>query len=198
MEREHDFQQDGPMNSKRPKRPAQPDPQRDDDSESVLPARKEDELATVRRQTADLREENLRLRAEMQNLRKRTEREQDETVRFAESELARELLPVLDSLERARASASAAHNIGTLADGVRIASEHFLKVLQGHHIEPIAAAGQPFDPSLHKAVRQQPSDDYPAGTVLQELARGYIMYERVLRPSQVVVSSGPAWASPAP
>ena len=174
------------------KRPAQPDPLRDGDLESVPPAREEDELAAVRRQAAELREENLRILAEMQNLRKRTEREQDETVRFAESELACELLPVLDNLECARASASASPNNGTLADGVRIACEHFLKVLQGHHIEPIAAAGRPFNPSLHQAVRQQPCDDCPAGTVLQELARGYIMYERVLRPSQVVVSSGPA------
>lgn len=174
------------------KRPAQPDPLRDDDSEPVSPARIRDELPTIRRQAAELREENLRLLAEMQNLRKRTEREQGETVRFAESELARELLPVLDNLECARASASAAQDNGTLADGVRIACEHFLKVLQGHHLEPIAAVGRPFDPSLHKAVRQQPSVDCPVGTVLQELARGYIMYERVLRPSQVVVSSGPA------
>jgi molecular chaperone GrpE len=185
------------MHSKRPMRPAQPDSLRDEESKSVLPARKEDELATIRREAAELREKNLRLLAEMQNLRKRVEREQGETARFAESELARELLPVLDSLECARASASAAQDIGTLADGVRIAGEHFLKVLQGHHIEPIAAAGQPFDPNLHKAVRQQASADYPAGTVLQELARGYTMFERVLRPSQVVVSSGPAWASPA-
>jgi molecular chaperone GrpE len=106
------------------KQPAQPDPLRDDDFESVLPARKEDELAAVRREAAELRASNLRLLAEMQNLRKRTEREQGEIVRFAESELARELLPVLDNLERARASASASQDCGTLVDGVRIAYEH--------------------------------------------------------------------------
>jgi molecular chaperone GrpE len=180
-------------------RPEQPAPLRDDDFESVLSVRKEDELAAVRREAAELRAKNLRLLAEMQNLRKRTEREQGETMRFAESEFARELLPVLDNLEYARASASAAQDIGTLVDGVHIACEHFLKVLQGHHIEAlIAAAGRPFDPSLHEAVRQQPSNDYPAGTVLQELARGYIMYARVLRPSQVVVSSGPACSTSSP
>jgi molecular chaperone GrpE len=160
------------------KQPAQPDPLRDDDFESVLPARKEDELAAVRREAAELRASNLRLLAEMQNLRKRTEREQGEIVRFAESELARELLPVLDNLERARATASAAQDFGTLVDGVRIAYEHFLKVLQGCHIDVIAAAGRTFDPSLHEAVRLQPSND--------------------LRPSQVVVSSGPACSTSSP
>lgn len=150
-----------------------------------------DELAALRREVDELRDRNLRLMAELQNLHKRAQREKHEALRFAEAELARELLVVVDDLERTMESARTATDAATVAEGVRIIYEHFLKVLKSCNIEPIQAVGRPFDPTFHEALLQQPSDEHPAGTVIQELARGYRMHERVLRPSRVVVSSGP-------
>jgi molecular chaperone GrpE len=158
------------------------------------PTQEETELAALRRQVQELQEKNLRLLAETQNLQKRAHREKQEALRFAEAELARELLVVLDDLERVQESARTASDAQAVADGVRIVYEQFIKVLKSRNIEAIQANGQIFDPAFHEAVMQQPSDEHPAGTVVQELARGYLMHHRVLRPSRVIVSSGPAWS----
>lgn len=151
----------------------------------------EDELTAARREVAELRDKNLRLLAEAQNQQKRAEREKQELRRYAEFELARELLVLIDDLERTADAARAVPNSQAVADGVRIVSEHFQKILRDHGIAPIEAVGRPFDPSFHEALLKQPSDEHPAGVVLQELARGYTMHERVLRPSRVAVSGGP-------
>ncbi|MBW7904612.1 MAG: nucleotide exchange factor GrpE [Phycisphaerae bacterium] len=136
-----------------------------------------------------LRDRNLRLLADMRNLQQRSKREREEALRYAEAEFARELLVVLDDLERAMQAASGAD--APLSEGMRITHEHFLKLLRTRGIEPIAAVGEPFDPALHEALLQQPSAQFPAGIVAQEVARGYRMHERVIRPARVVVSSGP-------
>jgi molecular chaperone GrpE len=156
------------------------------------PPTEPDELTRLRREVEELRERNLRLLAEAQNTHKRAQREKQEALRFAESALAGELLHVLDNLERASDAANTATEARPVADGVRIVLEHFRKVLADREIRPIDAVGKPFDPTFHQAMLQQPSDEYPAGTVLQELARGYTMHERVLRPARVIVSTGPA------
>jgi len=138
-----------------------------------------------------LHEENLRLMAELRNVRQRAQREKEEALKYAEADFARELLVVLDDLERTLASIQSAGNVQAVAEGVRIVYEHFLKVLRAHQIEPIEALGKAFDPDCHAAMMQQPSEEHPPGTVMQELARGYRMHGRVIRPSNVVVSSGP-------
>ena len=91
----------------------------------------------------------------------------------------------------------AATEVKSVADGVRIVHEHFLKVLQDRGIKPIEAVGREFDPSLHQALLKQASDEHAEGVVIEEAARGYKMHDRVLRPSRVVVSSGPAVAEDA-
>ena len=151
---------------------------------------------TPEQEIAALRDENLRLVAELRNVRQRAQREKQEALKYGEADFARELLVVLDDLERTQESVKTADNMQAVTEGVRIVYEHFLKVLRAHQIEPIEAAGQPFDPGLHEAMMQQPSAEHPAGTVMQELARGYKMHGRVIRPAKVVVSSGTP-ASPA-
>lgn len=159
-------------------------------TEAAAPSGAEEELAA-------LRDENLRLVAELRNLRQRAQREKEEALKYAEADFARDLLVVLDDLERTLESARAAGNAQALAEGVRIVYEHFLKVFRSRQIEPIAAVGCKFDPDLHEAVMQQPSTEHPAGVVVQELARGYRMRGRVIRPAKVIVSSGPT-AEPEP
>jgi molecular chaperone GrpE len=152
---------------------------------------------TTEQELERLRDENLRLMAELRNVQQRAQRERQEALRYAEADFARDLLVILDDLERTQESARSAEDVKAVGEGVRIVYEHFLKVLRGRHIEPIEALGRPFDPDLHEALMQRPHDDQPAGTVIQELARGYRMRERVIRPSKVIVSSGPP-AAPGP
>ncbi len=164
-------------------------------AEEMQATEAEDELTQLRREVEELREKNLRVLADAQNSAKRAQREKQESLRFAEADFARELLVILDDLERTQESARTATDVQAVGDGVRIVYEHFLKVLRQQGVEPIEAAGKAFDPDLHQAMMQQPSDEHPAGTVIQELARGYKMHERVLRATRVVVSSGPAESS---
>jgi len=158
----------------------------------------EDELVALRRELQELRDRNLRLMAEIQNQQKRALRAQQEARRLAEADFARDLLVVLDDFERAQEAAQAATDAKSVAEGVRIVYDHLLKVLRDREVTPIDAVGQLFDPDRHEAILQQPSDEHPAGTVLQQVTRGYAMSERVLRPARVVVSSGPPPAQAEP
>ncbi len=163
-------------------------------AEPVAPAAAQppDELTALRKEVAELRDKHLRSLAEAQNLHKRAQREKQEAIRFAEGELVRELLVVLDDLERTLASAKSGADAAALTEGVRIVYEHFVKVLAAHGVAALEATGKPFDPAFHEALMQQPHDTVPAGAVIQEATRGYRMHERVLRPSRVIVSAGPA------
>lgn len=153
---------------------------------------------TPEQELAKLRDEHLRLVAELRNVHQRAQREKQEALKYAEADFARELLVVLDDLERMLESVKTADSVPAVAEGVRIVYDHFLKVLHAHQIESIDAAGRPFDPDIHQAMMQRPSEQHPAGTVIEELARGYKMHGRVIRPSKVVVSSGPPGQPDAP
>ena len=142
-----------------------------------------------------LKEENLRLLAELRNVTQRAQREKSEALKYAETALAKELLPVLDDLERTLASAADTEDAEQIIEGVRIVHEHFLKVLRHRHIQPIDTVGKPFDPDRHEALMQQPSDEHPPNTVIQEVQRGYTMHDRVIRPAKVIVSAAPAEAA---
>ena len=145
---------------------------------------------TPEQRIAQLEQEQLRLQAELQNVAKRAQREKQEALRYAEADFAKELLVILDDLERTAESAKTAPDVAAVTEGVRIVYEHFLKVLRGLGIEPIEAKEKQFNPDLHEALLQQPSEQHPAGIVLQEFLRGYVMRGRVIRPTKVVVSSG--------
>lgn len=157
----------------------------DESQQTESPA---DEVATLKKEVEELRERNLRLTAEMRNQLVRLQREKEESLRYAESAFAKQLLGVLDNLDRAVEATAAAKDVQSVASGVKIVHEQFLKVLADHGIESILADGQPFNPDVHEAVMQQPSADFQPGTVLQQLARGYQMHGRVLRPAKVIVS----------
>lgn len=157
----------------------------------------DDDPAALREQIEALNDKYLRAVAEMRNSQQRAQRDKAEALRYAEADFARELLVVLDDLERTQDSARAAATLEAVLEGVRIVQEHFLNVLKKRGIEPIDAVGRPFDPSLHEAMLQQPSAEHPAGIVIQELARGFRMHERVIRAARVIVSSGPPAAGDA-
>lgn len=148
----------------------------------------DEELTQLRRDLDELAAREKRLIAEMRNLQQRHQREKEEALRYAEFELARELLVVVDDFERVLEAG--AGDAGATLEGVRIAYDHMMKVLRQRGIAPIEAVGKPFDPQYHEALVQQPGADQPPGTVLKEVARGYTMHQRVLRPTRVIVAGG--------
>jgi molecular chaperone GrpE len=127
----------------------------------------------------------LRTQAEFDNYQKRNRRELETERQYALTPLARELLPIIDNLDRALAAAKEA---GPLIQGVRLVQTQLLEALKRHHIRPIEAVGKPFDPNQHEAVMQQLAADKPPNTVLQVLEQGYTYRDRVLRPAKVIVS----------
>jgi molecular chaperone GrpE len=133
----------------------------------------------------------LRLQAEMQNLRNRTSREIADERKYAALPILRDLLPVVDNIDRAIEASAKAGEAEKLLEGFQLVRQQLATVLSSHHCEPIEAAGQPFDPNLHQAILHQPSPDVPAGTVTMVTQQGYKLQERVIRPAQVIVSSGP-------
>ena len=132
----------------------------------------------------------LRVSAEFENYKKRTAREMADFKKYANQSLLRELLPIIDNLELA-IKAAAESKDGTdacLLDGVELTRKEILKVFENFHVEPIDAIGKPFDPNFHEAVMREESDEHPQNTVVNELQKGYLMHDRLLRPSMVVVA----------
>ncbi|MEN8760323.1 MAG: nucleotide exchange factor GrpE, partial [Desulfobacterales bacterium] len=130
----------------------------------------------------------LRVSAEFENYKKRTAREMADFKKYANQSLLRELLPVIDNLDLAiKAAAEASDNTDAcLLDGVELTRKEILKVFENFHVEPIDALGKPFDPNFHEAVMREESDEHPENTVVNELQKGYLMHDRLLRPSMVV------------
>ncbi|TWT29860.1 nucleotide exchange factor GrpE [Blastopirellula retiformator] len=128
--------------------------------------------------------------ADMENLRKRMRREMDESVKYADVPLISDLLPVIDNLTRAIESAGESPEAAGIVTGVKMVAQNMLDVLAKRGCKAIDALGQPFDPNLHDAILQQPSGDVPAGHVLMVTQTGYQLHDRVIRPAQVIVSTG--------
>ncbi len=166
----------------------------DADDGAALSA-EEEALAALEQERDELKDQLLRARAEFDNYRKRMLREGEQQRKTAAQGLMRSLLPIVDNLERALRHVD--DQSDGFTQGVEMIAKQFADVLAGQGLELIASVGEPFDPNIHEALTHQPSDKYPADTVMEEFQRGYRLGDFVLRPSQVVVSSGaPAPAEP--
>ena len=141
----------------------------------------EDELS-------ETRERVLRTAADAENFKKRLQREKEEQTRYANESLVRELLPVIDNLERALEHSEAGADQGGLLEGLNMTLKGFLDTLTRFGCTPVEAAGKPFDPNFHEAVSQEESADHEPNTVLRELQKGYMLKERLLRPAMVLVA----------
>lgn len=157
-----------------------------------------EDLETLRRraETAEQQRDQFlalvqQTRADFENYQKRVQRDTAQERRYAQKPLALDLLAALDNLERATAAAQQAGETGPLVQGVAMVHTQLIDALRRHGIAPIEALGQPFDPNLHQAVMQQPTTEYPPGTVVQVLQQGFQIHDRVLRPATVVVSKAP-------
>jgi molecular chaperone GrpE len=143
-----------------------------------------------------LKDRVLRMGAEMENTRKRLERERTDSVNFANESIIRELLPIVDNLERALEHAQTEAHTDSLTEGVSITLKAFRDALARFGCASFEAHGMAFDPNFHEAVMQEESRDYAENTVLRELQKGYTLHNRLLRPAMVVVSKAAADAKP--
>ena len=148
-------------------------------------------IIDLRAELGATRDKMLRAQADFDNYQKRVQRERTEERRYAFLPLLRDLLGVRDNLQRALDTAEKSGNQSGLLEGVRLVAQQFKTVFEQYGCREIAAQGAEFDPHLHEALTTQPSDE-PAGRVLAVFRPGYQLHDRVLRPAQVVVSSGPA------
>lgn len=146
--------------------------------------------AEVRRQRDEYLDLLQRSRAEFNNYQKRAKAQADVDRQYAVSALARDLLEVLDNCERGAEAAKAA-GASSIVEGFEMVHRLLLSALAKQGVEPIEAMGKPFDPNLHEALAQKPAADVPEGTVVAELGKGYVIKDRVLRPSRVAVSVAP-------
>ncbi len=148
-----------------------------------------DEADALRNELQDAREQMLRIQAEMQNVRRRAERDVENAHKFALEKFGAALLPVLDNLERALAAMDPeSEQTRPLVEGVELTRRSFLDVLQRFQIEVIDPEGEPFDPERHEAMSAVPNDHAEPNTVLQVVQKGYSLNGRVLRAAMVIVS----------
>lgn len=145
---------------------------------------------SLRARITALEDALLRARAEAQNIQRRAANERVEAIRFGNADLLKSIVPVLDDLDRAVQHASEQADVAALLKGVGLVRENLLKALSSFGLEPIAAAGQVFDPRQHEALMQQPSEVHDPGMVIEEVAKGYRLHDRTLRPAKVIVASG--------
>ena len=155
---------------------------------SAPPQSLEEKLQAAEKLAQENHERFLRAAAELDNFRKRKEREVSDLRKYANQMLLRELLGVVDNLERALAASLESSESEGLREGVEMTLKELLKIFDQFKVTPIESHEQPFDPNHHEAVMQEPSDAFPPNTVVKELQKGYMLRDRLLRPAMVVVS----------
>ena len=149
----------------------------------------EEKLISKEQEAQENYDRLLRVSAEFENYKKRTAREMEEFRKFSNQSLIREMLSVVDHLELAMNSTDGQKTIEKgLVEGLEMTHREILKVFEKFHVTPISAMGKTFDPTFHEAVMQEETDDFPANTVVKELQKGYLIHDRLLRPSMVVVA----------
>ena len=143
-------------------------------------------------QLADAEKRVLMAHADLDNFRRRTRRDQQDTLKYASLPLMGQVLEALDNFDRAIEAHEQDPNGPGLLDGVKMVAQQISDALAEKGCKKIDSVGQPFDPNKHQALQMQPSDEFEANTVMMDLRPGFELHDRVIRPSQVFVSTGPA------
>jgi molecular chaperone GrpE len=164
------------------------DPPTVDDGASAYITALQAELEDARARAEDAEKRLTYLHAEFQNFRRRKDEENISLQKFANGELLKALLPILDNFERALAAAEQTKNFDALVGGVSGTLKQLRTFLQKAGVTPIEAVGKEFDPNYHEAIGHTEAGAYPANTVAEEVQRGYLMHDKVLRPSLVKVA----------
>ena len=146
------------------------------------------EIEQLRSDMNEASDRLLRAQAELENYRKRVRREIEDERLYANMPLLRDLLPVVDNIQRAIAAAEKTSDASKLLEGIKMVAQHLDTALARHHCRRIDALGKSFDPAVHEAISQQPSREFPPHTVMQVVQDGFQLHDRVVRPAQVIVS----------
>ena len=167
----------------------------EDQSEETEAVQESDPLEEAKNEAEDYKDRWMRLAAEFENYKKRMVREFETLIGSANEDLLRDLLPVLDSVDRALAHSGEEQDEGEeFREGVKMIMQQLPKVIQNRGLSEIDALGKPFDPHYHEALMQVDSDEYDSGTVAEVAQKGYCLGKRVIRAAKVVVSRGKAEA----
>ena len=134
----------------------------------------------------------MRTYAEMENVKKSGIKEREELAKYANESLIKEILPVIDNLDKAISHAQNDENSASLIEGLELTRDGLMKILEKAGLSQVEALGKPFDPNFHQSVSQQVDDTFDPGHVLVELQKGYVLNGRLLRPSMVIISQGKA------
>ncbi|REK77427.1 nucleotide exchange factor GrpE [Paenibacillus paeoniae] len=140
------------------------------------------------KQAEEAQQRYLRAQADFDNFRRRTVKEKEELAQYASMKLINQLLPVVDNFERAIAASSSNNDFESMAKGVDMIFRLMSQTLDAEGLKPIVAVGEPFNPEFHQAIMQVESDEYEEGIVVEEVQKGYMLKEKVLRPAMVKVS----------
>jgi molecular chaperone GrpE len=162
------------------------------DATSPEPSPTEDESDGLQADLDRFRDLALRSQADFENYKKRSAREKEEAIKYANSSLLERLIAIVDNFELGLEAARAEGEKSPIFSGMSMVLKQLMDFLADSGLQPIDATGQKFDPNLHEAIAHEPSNEVPEGTVVRQTRRGYKMKDRLLRPSSVVVSSGPA------
>ncbi|MBI2479912.1 MAG: nucleotide exchange factor GrpE [Planctomycetia bacterium] len=147
-------------------------------------------IETLQEQLEEANYRVLRAQAELENFRKRARRDMDEQRQYANLPLVSDLIPAFDNLDRALEAAEQNENATGLLEGVKMVAIQIQSILQQHNCRRVTAIGGEFDPNVHEAIAQEPSQEIPAGNITREVRVGYQLHDRVIRPAQVMVSTG--------
>ena len=153
-------------------------------------ARMQEELEEARSENSAAADMMLRLAAEMDNYKKRVAKERNSLIKYGSQSILQELLPILDNFERAIDSAGKLRDFDSFLEGVGMILKQMCDALERKGISIIKAVGETFDPNVHEAVVHVASEEYPENTVVEEFQKGYMLHDRVVRPSMVAVSKG--------
>ncbi len=148
----------------------------------------EEQLLAKEKEARENWDRFVRERADLENYRKRVNREKEELLNYGNKALLEEILPVIDNLERALAHASE-DGLGAVVEGIRMTHGMLLAALKKFNVTPIEAAGTPFNSAFHQAMAQVPTDEHAPNTVVEEYQKGYMLKERLLRPAMVTVAT---------
>jgi molecular chaperone GrpE len=164
------------------------------ETEAPVPAVSEEQaqlqsqLLEKTKEAQEFHDRLLRYAADMENLKKRQEKERAELLQFANENLIKELLPVVDNLERALEHGRQLEAPSALMEGLNLVYQSFIKALNRFGVTAVVCVGEPFDPAFHNAVVQEETTEVPDCTVTKELQKGYLLHNRLLRPAMVVVA----------
>jgi len=150
----------------------------------------ETQLAEARQEAGENYEKLLRLAAEFENYKKRMEREKQNTLKFAEESIIRELLPTIDNLERALELGHQSDDRQALLEGIEMTRKCLLASLEKFGLQQMQSTGEPFDPNFHEALTMEAASETPANHVLKEFQKGYMYKDRLIRAAKVIVSGG--------